>query len=252
VAATGSAPLSYQWQRNGANISGATSASYTRSSLTTTDNGAGFRCVVTNPYGKATSTTATLTVLSDGAPTGTITSPVAGTLYTAGTSITYAGTGTDSEDGTLSAGAFTWEVVFHHDTHTHPFLPPRSGVKSGSFVIPNQGETSTNVWYRIRLTVKDSQGFTHTSYRDIRPRTATLQLATNPAGLQITLDGQLVTTPASIPSVVGMKRTLGVISPQSSGGFQYTFSAWSDQGAATHTIKTPSTTTSYTAVYARQ
>lgn len=62
VTASGSAPLSYQWQRNQANISGATSSSYTTPSTTLSDNGARFRCVVTNAFGNATSNEATLTV----------------------------------------------------------------------------------------------------------------------------------------------------------------------------------------------
>lgn len=64
VTATGTAPLSYQWQRNGANISGATSATYTLPSATPADNGAQFRVIVTNSAGSATSNTATLTVTS--------------------------------------------------------------------------------------------------------------------------------------------------------------------------------------------
>ncbi|MEK6333338.1 MAG: PQQ-dependent sugar dehydrogenase [Acidobacteriota bacterium] len=62
VGANGTAPLSYQWQRNMVNISGATSASYTLSPTTLADNGAKFRCVVTNAFGNATSNEATLTV----------------------------------------------------------------------------------------------------------------------------------------------------------------------------------------------
>ena len=62
VAASGSAPLSYQWQRNMVDISGATSSSYTLSSTTLADNGAKFRCVVSNAFGTATSNEATLTV----------------------------------------------------------------------------------------------------------------------------------------------------------------------------------------------
>jgi glucose/arabinose dehydrogenase len=62
VAATGSTPLSYQWQRNQVNISGATSSSYTLSSTTLSDNGATFRCVVSNAFGTATSNEAALTV----------------------------------------------------------------------------------------------------------------------------------------------------------------------------------------------
>jgi glucose/arabinose dehydrogenase len=63
VSATGSATLAYQWQRNQANISGATASSYTIAATTAADNGAKFRCVVTNAFGSATSSEATLTVL---------------------------------------------------------------------------------------------------------------------------------------------------------------------------------------------
>ena len=62
VAASGSVPLSYKWQRNTVDISGATSSSYTLSFTTLADNGAKFRCVVSNAFGTATSNEATLTV----------------------------------------------------------------------------------------------------------------------------------------------------------------------------------------------
>jgi glucose/arabinose dehydrogenase len=62
VTATGTAPLNYQWQRNQSNISGATSSSYTIASASPADNGAKFRCLVTNTFGSATSNEATLTV----------------------------------------------------------------------------------------------------------------------------------------------------------------------------------------------
>ena len=66
VVASGSAPLGYQWQRNGANIAGATSASYTLSSPTVADSGAQLRAVVTNAVGSVTSSAATLTVTGTG------------------------------------------------------------------------------------------------------------------------------------------------------------------------------------------
>src|SRR5712664_242465 len=64
VTASGTAPLSYQWQENGADISGATSASYTAPATTAQDNGAQFRVMVSNTAGSATSGMATLTVQS--------------------------------------------------------------------------------------------------------------------------------------------------------------------------------------------
>src|SRR5204862_3142652 len=62
VAATDTAPLSYQWKKNGTAISGATSSSYTTPATTSSDNGAQFTVVVSNTVGSVTSSTATLTV----------------------------------------------------------------------------------------------------------------------------------------------------------------------------------------------
>jgi hypothetical protein len=70
VVATGTAPLSYQWSKNGGAISGATSASYTTPAIVASDNGATFTVTVTNSTGSITSSTATLTVnaVVSGAP----------------------------------------------------------------------------------------------------------------------------------------------------------------------------------------
>ena len=55
VTATGTAPLSYQWQKNNANISGATAASYTTPATVMSDNGAKFDVIVSNATGSQTS-----------------------------------------------------------------------------------------------------------------------------------------------------------------------------------------------------
>ena len=68
VSADGAAPLAYQWQRNTVNISGANATSYMISTTVLADNGAKFRCVVTNAFSTATSSEATLTVLVDPPP----------------------------------------------------------------------------------------------------------------------------------------------------------------------------------------
>ena len=62
--------MSYQWQKGGANISGATSSSYTTPAVVSADNGASFRVVVTNGAGSVTSNSATLTVVT-ALPSGT-------------------------------------------------------------------------------------------------------------------------------------------------------------------------------------
>src|SRR5439155_7971592 len=83
VTATGTAPLSYQWQRGGVPISGATLASYTTPPTTSADDSAQFTVVVSNTAGSVTSSVATLTVTP--APVApTITTQPASQTVTAG------------------------------------------------------------------------------------------------------------------------------------------------------------------------
>ena len=249
VRASGTPPLRYQWMRNGVDLAGATAQDYSIAAAGQADNGVQFRALVTNDFGNVLSDEALLSVTPNQAPTGTITQPVAGMLYSGGMVVDYAGTATDPEDGTLAASAFTWRVDFHHDTHTHPFLASTTGASSGSFTIPTLGETSANVWYRLYLTVGDSSGLTHTTQHDILPRKAQLTLATNPAGLELKLDGQPVATPLSFDSVVGIVRNIEATTPQASGGSTHDFASWSDGGAARHDVSTPSANTTYTATF---
>ncbi|HEV2330474.1 MAG TPA: immunoglobulin domain-containing protein [Verrucomicrobiae bacterium] len=60
VVASGTSPLAYQWQFNGTNIPGATSASYNISNAQTPETG-NYQVVVTNLSGSVTSSVATLT-----------------------------------------------------------------------------------------------------------------------------------------------------------------------------------------------
>jgi hypothetical protein len=64
AAATGTAPLSYQWMKNGTPITGATSSTYTTPATTTSDNSSQFAVMVSNSAGRVTSNPATLTVTS--------------------------------------------------------------------------------------------------------------------------------------------------------------------------------------------
>ncbi|MBV8910208.1 MAG: hypothetical protein JOZ89_05565 [Gammaproteobacteria bacterium] len=62
VVATGTAPLRYQWSRNGSVIAGATATRYTTPRTGSTDNGARFTVRVSNAAGTVISKPATLTV----------------------------------------------------------------------------------------------------------------------------------------------------------------------------------------------
>jgi len=63
VTATGTQPLTYQWQTHGTNIPGATTSAFTRTNLQTSDAG-GYMVIVGNVAGSTNSPSATLRVLS--------------------------------------------------------------------------------------------------------------------------------------------------------------------------------------------
>ncbi len=62
VVATGTGPLTYQWQKNGVNIPGATGSTYTFPTTNVNDNGALFKVIVSNRAGSVTSNTARLSI----------------------------------------------------------------------------------------------------------------------------------------------------------------------------------------------
>lgn len=62
VVAAGTAPLTYQWKKNGTAIAGATASTYTTPATTIADSGSTFAVTVSNAVGSVPSDTATLTV----------------------------------------------------------------------------------------------------------------------------------------------------------------------------------------------
>src|SRR5204862_8363192 len=93
VTATGTAPLSYQWQKNGTAIGAATAASYTTPATTASDDGDQFTVVVSNAAGSVTSSAARLPVVAAFGP-ALITSQPASQTVTAGQTATFTVTAT--------------------------------------------------------------------------------------------------------------------------------------------------------------
>jgi hypothetical protein len=73
VVAAGSAPLTYQWLKNGSVIAAATASSYATPPAASTDSGAAFNVTVTNSVGAITSGAATLTVTAATSTTDVLT-----------------------------------------------------------------------------------------------------------------------------------------------------------------------------------
>ena len=244
VTAYGREPLSYRWERKAAGqtvftaIAGATLPEYALGAATVADDQAQFRCVVTNPFGTATSRAAGLRVLADTPPVPVIDLPAEEATYRAGDTIAFRGFGTDREDGRLAAAQLSWRIDFQHHDHSHPLVPDTRGIEGGAVTIPTSGETSDNVWYRVYLTATDSQGISRTVFRDVLPVKTAITLDTVPPGLAVRLDGAAVSAPYVFVGVTGIERVLEAHS-QVANGVAYEFESWADGGAAVRTLATP-------------
>ncbi|MCU0429652.1 MAG: PQQ-dependent sugar dehydrogenase [Cytophagaceae bacterium] len=256
VTASGAAPLIYQWQRNGVNIVGATSASYSISAATAAAAGS-YTCIVSNTSGTVTSNVATLVVNAFNAtPVVDILTPISSQTWNVGNIISYSGSATDAEDGVLPAANYEWEVLlFHQDCatcgHSHPGPNAPDGVTSGSFVADNGGEPSPNIWVRLFLRVRDSQGRVGVDSVDLQPNKVDLTFNSTPVSAQITAGSNLlVASPFTRPFVVNATITLAASTTAMSGsGTTYNFSSWNIGGTASRTLTVPATATTYTATY---
>ncbi|MBC7486888.1 MAG: PQQ-dependent sugar dehydrogenase [Cytophagaceae bacterium] len=253
VSASGLAPFTYQWKKNGVNITGATASTYSISSAVIADAG-NYTVTVTNTNGNVTSNAAVLNVNpANTIPVAHITSPINGAKFTVLDVINFSGTATDQEDGTLPASAYTWEVrQYHKDCptceHWHPGPGVPNGVTSGSFISSNGGETSPNIWLRIILSVKDSNGRLGKDSVDIFPNLATVTAKSIPAGLKIVVGSEDI-TPYSKTMAVNAPVLLQAITPQIKGDSLYTFVSWAHGGAASQDIRVPAVNTTYTATF---
>jgi hypothetical protein len=78
-----------------------------------------------------------------------------------------------------------------------------------------------------------------------------INVQTNPAGLQITVDSVNYVAPQSFNWVVGSSHTIATSTPQTSGGTRRNFANWSDGGAISHSVA-PTVATTYTANFNTQ
>ena len=236
--------LSYQWDftDNGSwDESGATAA------FTYGATGAYTARLRVSDLGGLSSEKTVQILVGTGAPTAVIDTPASNPSFKVGDQISFTGHATDPQQGALPASALHWQLQLQHcyaddNCHTHN-VQEWDGVASGTFTAPDHEYPS---YLDLKLTATDSGGLSHTTTRRLDPRHVDLTFNSDPPGLQLSVNGVLVTTPATHTVLAGSTNSISAPTPQSG----YAFDRWSDNGAATHVVVAPTAPATYTATYA--
>jgi glucose/arabinose dehydrogenase len=256
---SGTAPITYarQWQRctvgsTCADISGATGASY---SPQVADQAKTIRVRITasNSGGSSAALSAAVGPVVAGEnslPVPVIDTPSASLTWKAGDTVSFSGHATDEQDGNVPASRLSWSIILGHCTsigcHTHP-LATRNAVASGTIAAPDHEAPS---YIQMTLTATDAGGATASTVRRIDPRTVRLTFATDPTGQSLSAGAsQSAPAPFTQEWVVNSQVQLSAPVQQNVGGVLRSFFKWSDGGAATHTVRAPSSNATYTATY---
>jgi len=211
VAANGTAPLSYQWRKNGTNISGATSSSYTTPATATADSGSTFSVVVTNSAGSATSNNATLTV-NAAAVAPSITAQPASQTVTAGQTATFS----VSANGTAPL-SYQWRK---NGTNI-------SGATSSSYTTPATATTDSGSTFSVVVTNSAGSATSNNAVLNVNAAAVAPSITTQPGNQSVTA-GQTATFSVSATGTAPMS-------------YQWRKNGTSISGATASSYTTPAT-----------
>jgi PKD repeat protein len=207
------------------------------------------RLTVRDPHGLTGSASTTIDA-GNRAPAVTITSPLPSARFRVGETITLQAQATDPDEGALPASSLQWTVTLHHDTHTHPFMPPTTG-NAVTFTTPAPEDlaAAATSYLSFAVTATDSRGLSTTQSQQLLPRTVNLTFVTQPAGRTITVNGASITGPRTVASWEDYTLALNAPAQTDSSGQAWVFRSWSDSGPAQHSIVTPSGAVTYTVTF---
>lgn len=143
--------------------------------------------------------------------------------------------------------ALSWQVLLHHDSHTHPLLAATVG-NNITFTAPTPEDLAAAVtsYLEIIVTATDSGGAATVTSQSIMPRKIALTFAAAPqpaaSAARLTVNGNTQLAAGAAGNVVTAWAGWALpvtVRDQNRGANGLRFSAWSDGGARTHSYIVP-------------
>jgi glucose/arabinose dehydrogenase len=186
----------------------------------------------------------------DSPPDPQIEAPTAALSWGVGQRIDFSGSAGDAEEGALPVSDLYWKTRLLHcpaACHAHP-LRVFPGVAAGSFLAPDHDYPSH---IEIILTATDARGLTATESVTIDPRPVSLEIASEPAGIQLSAGEETAAAPFPLTAIEGGNVSLSAPASVEIGGVTYFWVKWSDGGARVHAIQANASSVD-TAVYSTE
>jgi PKD repeat protein len=191
---------------------------------------------------------ARVTVTTEARPVAHISAPATSLTWSVGSTITFAGSATDAEDGTEPPSRLAWTITVKHcpsACHDH-ILQTLTGA-GGSFAAPDHDYPSQ---LDIKLVATDAAGVASAPVVvTIQPKKAGLSFATSPTGITIGVGGVNRVAPFSKIAIVGSAVQVAAPLTVTVAGTTYYFKSWSDGFPATHTVTAKVGLPTLTAIY---
>src|SRR5437588_1412929 len=224
VSATGTAPLSYQWKKNGIAVNGASSSAYTTPATSSSDNGEQFTAVVSNSAGSVTSSAAILTVNASIPPLQVTSSQLpGGTVASAYSAPLSASAGTSPYSWSLSSGTLPTGLSLS-SSGTLSGTPTVAGAFPFTVTVKDAATGSASASLSINVvglpplqitssqlpggTVASTYSATLSASGGTSPYSWSVSSGTLPTGLSLSSSGTLSGTPTvagAFPFTVGVK-----------------------------------------------
>ncbi|KAL3919376.1 MAG: hypothetical protein SGILL_003784 [Bacillariaceae sp.] len=168
---------------------------------------------------------ASVTVVVGQPPKATIVSPADGSDFDVGQVLRLQGVAYDFEGNQIAEDQIIWEVRQHHADHYHPFLDETMGNDFDLYPAPEPEDffAATNSFLKVIMRATDSNGLTTEVQRDVWPRTVTINIETDPEGLEVVVDDYAVLAPQEIVSWVNFNLPLHIRDQP-----PFLFKGWSD------------------------